>query len=135
MLVSVASLLGKFLVTVETNVPKYFKKYIRISGDWRKRNHLEESDILFHLSMSSQDIPRRYYLRERSEASTPIFEFINQVENLTGKKVKSFKVTMLKNIIPGKFGISFAIKGFCMKNPLLIYMKQMEWQNGLIGLW
>jgi hypothetical protein len=50
--VSVASLLGKFLVTAEMNVLKHFKKYIRISGDRRKRNHSEESDILFHLSMS-----------------------------------------------------------------------------------
>jgi hypothetical protein len=52
---------------------------------------LGKNDILFHLSMSIQDITEVHYLRESGEASTAIFEFISRVENLTGKKVKSFK--------------------------------------------
>jgi hypothetical protein len=58
MLVNVGSQLRKFHVIVEMNVPQYFKKYIRISRDQGKQNYSEENDMLFHLLMSIQDIPR-----------------------------------------------------------------------------
>jgi hypothetical protein len=87
---SVASLLGKFLVTVETNVPRYFKKYIRNLGYLGTgANGITWKEAIFYFIY--RWVFKIYYLRERSEASTAIFELINRVENLTGKKVKSFK--------------------------------------------